>query len=131
MERLTISQRTKIRILHRDDYTCKKCGFKKVHTMIDVPCQFKTSFEMFVLFKDIVTSDRCTRTLKFVDIGGDINDIVFEWQSTDNIEIDHNQAVCNGGTESDSNLQCLCKKCHRLKTDRDLLELSKKRSGFY
>jgi 5-methylcytosine-specific restriction endonuclease McrA len=49
---------------------------------------------------------------------------VFEWQSTESIEIDHKQAVCNGGGEEELNIWCLCTKCHREKTNKDLAILS-------
>lgn len=131
MKRPCITQSTKIRILHRDNYTCQKCGFNKINTMLNVPHQFIDNFEMFIIFKSIITSDRLVRVLKYVDNGGDVSEIVFEWQSTDGIEIDHIKAVCNGGGEEDSNLRCLCKKCHKLKTDTDLAELSIKRANHH
>jgi 5-methylcytosine-specific restriction protein A len=35
-------------------------------------------------------------------------------------ELDHIKALCNGGTNDDSNLQGLCKTCHEDKTAADL-----------
>ena len=46
MERPYITQSTKIRILHRDNYTCQKCGFNKINTMLNVPHQFIDNFKM-------------------------------------------------------------------------------------
>ena len=34
--------------------------------------------------------------------------------------IDHIQALCNGGTDTDDNLQLLCHDCHDKKTAKDL-----------
>ena len=33
---------------------------------------------------------------------------------------DHIVALVNGGTDADSNIQCLCEPCHRAKTSADL-----------
>jgi 5-methylcytosine-specific restriction protein A len=35
-------------------------------------------------------------------------------------DLDHIIALVNGGTNADSNYQCLCKACHQDKTARDL-----------
>lgn len=39
-------------------------------------------------------------------------------------EIDHVVPLLMGGDNTDGNLQLLCKECHRLKTDADLVGLS-------
>jgi 5-methylcytosine-specific restriction protein A len=44
-------------------------------------------------------------------------------------ELDHITALVNGGTNADSNYQCLCKDCHRDKTASDLGFTVKVRTG--
>ena len=42
--------------------------------------------------------------------------------NTDNLELDHIIAYGVGGTNDESNYQILCKKCHRLKTEKERKE---------
>lgn len=46
------------------------------------------------------------------------------------VEIDHIKALCNGGTNDESNLQGLCKTCHEDKTAMDLGQKVKVAVGF-
>lgn len=42
--------------------------------------------------------------------------------SGDKWEVDHQQALCNGGANRESNLQILCEWCHAAKTAKDVSE---------
>ena len=120
MKRIPLSWRTKHLILERDNYTCVNCGFTKINTSSDIPKPFKSSYLMFITFESIISNDRLARVLDKVDDGGAIEDIVLNWQDSKGLEIDHIHAVCNGGHNGEPNLQCLCTKCHRVKTNKDL-----------
>ena len=96
--------------------------------MMDVQDHYKKNFGSFIIFKNIISRNPQNTILKYIDYGGDINDIVLTWLSPQGLEIDHIRAVCNGGGDEYSNLQCLCTKCHKTKTGKDLATLSKKQS---
>ena len=42
-------------------------------------------------------------------------------------EFDHIIALANGGENRETNLQALCRPCHRMKTDEDVAQKSKNR----
>ena len=126
MKRMPLSWRTKRFVLERDNYTCVDCGFTKTKTSSDIPEPFKTDYLMFVTFESIINKDCLARVLSKIDNGGDVKDIVYNWQDSERLEIDHILAVCNGGDNDVSNLQCLCKGCHRIKTNNDLAIYSNK-----
>ena len=44
-------------------------------------------------------------------------------------DLDHTIALVNGGTNADSNYQCLCKDCHQDKTASDLGYSARVRTG--
>lgn len=45
------------------------------------------------------------------------------------VEIDHIVALVNGGADDETNMQCLCKECHRIKTAKDLGHVVRKKIG--
>jgi len=124
MKRTYVNGRTRRKILERDNYSCVKCGFNKIYTVEDIPINYKKSFALFILFKREITHNHENKILEYVDNGGDIEDIIFNWLSPQGLEIDHIIAVCLGGTNDEDNLRCLCRECHRKKTNKDLAILS-------
>ena len=44
-------------------------------------------------------------------------------------DLDHIQAITNGGKDDETNLQGLCSECHKAKTARDLNYAPRRRTG--
>lgn len=54
------------KILERDDYTCKMCGFHKIYSIQDVPNRYKTNWNNFKFFKSLIANNTENCTLSAV-----------------------------------------------------------------
>lgn len=79
--------------------------FHKVYTINDVPKIYMRDFKVFSIFYLDIANSVQHKILQFIDTGGDIENIIFEWLSPAGLELDHIVPVCHGGSDDESNLR--------------------------
>ena len=119
-------------IVERDNFTCQKCGVvAEIKTLDEYHWRWirerskSMGINAFYFVRDSVLSEGVSKVIREEILGDKFDcNVIFEFINSAGFEVDHITPVRDGGTNLPSNLQTLCRACHKRKCvdDRKIRE---------
>lgn len=123
-----LNAKQRLFILERDNFTCMKCGKRpEIKTMREFYLRWLReegaahgTHAYYMVRRQVFMEAGIVRVVNEIPPkGGDCLNFTFEYFTDEGFEVDHIIPIRDGGTNLTSNLQTLCRACHKRKCRAD------------